>query len=215
MKIRTWIKYEESYIPKGCRKFRYRECEDHVNITLAETSKDNLRLAFEDNSFQGQGKIYLYNGKLWRLATINDICAGGEDKYGYHTPLEALVYWREHSSSYFRFGFDRERGNKTSRAAVIGKAIADMREYLLVDGNLYIKTSVPFYCITTFGLGMNHGGTGLFVHCNRKWRKKEFDALHGKEAVQKATEIALQRGDTESVPHFHEMIVVHMPELVR
>ena len=98
---------------------------------------------------------------------------------------------------------------------MIGKAIADMREYLLVDGNLYIKTSVPFYCITTFGLGMNHGGTGLFVHYNRKWRKKEFDALHGKEAVQKATEIALQRGDTESVPHFHEMIVVHMPELVR
>ena len=215
MKIKTWIKYEESYLLKGCRKLRYHECEDHVNITLAETSMNNLQLAFEDQSFQGQGKIYLYSGKLWKKAEVRDVCAGGEDEYGYHTPLEALVYWREHSSSYFRFEHDRERGEKTSRAAVIGKAVADMKNYLLVDGNLYVKTSVPFYSITTFGLGMNHGGTGLFVHYNPKYRKKEFDALHGKEAVQKATEIALRRGDTESVPYFHEMIVVHMPELVK
>lgn len=46
MKIRTWIKYEESYIPKGCRKFRYRECEDHVNITLAELETIVKRLKY-------------------------------------------------------------------------------------------------------------------------------------------------------------------------
>ena len=27
MKIKTWIKYEEGYIPPRCRKMRYKECE--------------------------------------------------------------------------------------------------------------------------------------------------------------------------------------------
>lgn len=214
MKIKTWIKYEEHYLPEKCKKLRYRKCEGYVNITLAETSSDNLRLAFEDRSYEGQGKIYLYNGKLWRLATIRNICAGGEDEYGYHTPLEALAYWNEHGSKYFKFDFDRERGMKTSKAAVIGQARADMNKYLLVDGELYVMTSVPFYTISTFGLGSNHGGTGLFVSYD-KWKHKEFDALHGKEAVEKATKIALGRGDTDSVKNFHEMIVVYIPELVK
>ena len=48
MKIKTWIKYEEHYLPEKCKKLRYRKCEGYVNITLAETSSDNLRLAFED-----------------------------------------------------------------------------------------------------------------------------------------------------------------------
>lgn len=38
MKIKTWIKYEESYIPPRCRKPRYNECEEYVNINLSETT---------------------------------------------------------------------------------------------------------------------------------------------------------------------------------
>ena len=59
MKIKTWIKFEESYLPPRCRKLRYRECEDYVDIDYAETTTDSLRLAFEDNSYEGQGKIFL------------------------------------------------------------------------------------------------------------------------------------------------------------
>lgn len=215
MKIRTWIKYEESYLPKRCRKLRYRECEAYINITLTETSMNNLRLAFEDQSFQGRGKIYLYSGKLWTAATIRNICAGGEDEHGYHTPLEALVWWNEHGSKYFRCGYDGDYyGKKTSKAAVTAQARSDMKKFLLVDGELYVTTSIPFYNITTFGCGYNHGGTGLFVSYDKS-DHKDFDALHGKEAVEKAREIALNRGDTESVDKFYEMIVVYMPELVR
>lgn len=38
MKIKTLIKYEESYLPPRCRKLRYRECEEYVNIHLPETT---------------------------------------------------------------------------------------------------------------------------------------------------------------------------------
>ena len=72
MKVKTWIKYEESYLPPRCRKLRYRECEEFVEITLPEAKMDSLQLAFEDNSFFGKGKIYFYRGKLWAQAKLSD-----------------------------------------------------------------------------------------------------------------------------------------------
>lgn len=52
MKIRTWIKYEESYLPPRCRKLRYKKCEDYINANLTETSMDDVKLAFEDIHIQ-------------------------------------------------------------------------------------------------------------------------------------------------------------------
>lgn len=40
MKIKTWIKYEEGYLPPRCRKLRYRECEEYVNVNLKEVERD-------------------------------------------------------------------------------------------------------------------------------------------------------------------------------
>ena len=65
MKIKTWIKYEESYLPPRCRKLRYKECEEYVQINLSETTMDSLQLAFVDTSYSGKGNIYFYRGKLW------------------------------------------------------------------------------------------------------------------------------------------------------
>jgi hypothetical protein len=219
MKIKTWIKYEESYIPPRCRKPRYNECEEYVNINLSETTMSALQLAFEDNSYDGVGKIFFYKGKLWTKSSIRDICAGGEDEYGYHTSLEALVWWREHGSRYFRFGFDREHyGRDTSREAVLKQARKDMRRYLLVDGELYHCTSEPRYCIYTFGLGHNHGGTALSVDYRYNpniSKNRYFSALQGVEAVAEANQIAQRRGDTNNVGRFDAEIKVFMPELVK
>lgn len=216
MNIKTWFKYEEAYLPPRCRKNRYRECEEYIDIPLAEVTMDDLKLAFEDNSYGGREKIYYCaaNDSLWTKARMRDICSGGEKEHGYNTPLEALIWWRKHGSQFFVFDYDRVHyGIDTSRAGVINKAKKDMGRYLVVDGELYIKTSVPYYVIMTFGLGRNHGGTGLFVDYG--FHQMDYDALHGKKAVANAIRIAERRGDTESVPRFKEMIVVHMPELVK
>lgn len=90
MKIKTWIKYEESYLPPRCRKLRYRECEEYVDINLAETTMENMKLAFEDNAYNGKGKIYFFRNKLWTKASVRDICSGNEDEY--ESPLAALIY---------------------------------------------------------------------------------------------------------------------------
>lgn len=219
MKIKTWIKYEEAFVPPRCRKPRYSEKEEFVDVELKEAAMSDLQLAFEDNSFEGRGKIFYYPKKrtLWTKALMRDVCTpGGEDEHGYHTPLEALIWWNEHGSKYFRFDVDRVHYDQdTSREYVLALACADIKKYLVVDGELYVKTTVPFYNITTFGLGNNDGGTGLFVDYGNIKQYGHFDALHGKEAVAYATGIAKMRGDTDSIPHFHEMIVVHMPELVK
>lgn len=218
MKIKTWIKYEESFIPPRCRKPRYTEKEEHIDVNLREVTKDDLQLAFEDTSFNGCGEIFYFaKGKtLWRKAKMDDACApGGKAEYGYSTPLEALAWWNENGSKFFRFSYDRNNGRDTSRAGVMKDVRGYMRGYMLVDGELFVKTRVPFYNITTFGLGHNHGGTGLFVCYSTILDRKWFNALQGKEAVAEATAIAKRRGDTNSIPRFRELIVVHMPELVK
>lgn len=219
MKIKTWIKYEESHIPPRCRKPRYNECEEYVQITLAEACMNDLRLAFEDKSYEGAGKIYFYKGKLWALAKMRHVCAGGENEYGYHTPLEALVWWQEHGGTYFRFDFDRKyRGRDTSREAVLKQARTDMRGYLLVDGELYHRVNEPRYCVMTFGLGHNHGGTALFVQYRYNpniSKDAYFSALQGEEAVAEANKIAQARGDTKNVGQFQPEIEVFIPELVK
>lgn len=214
MKIKVWIKYEESYLPPRCRKFRYRECEDHVVLTLPEAHMSDMRLAFEDGSFNGAGKIYSYKGHFWRLATVRDRFCSGEG-----SPLENVVETMDTCSYHFRFAFDREHhGMDTSRKAIVSSARKELREFLLVDGELYTRTKEPRYCIYTFGLGHNHGGTSLSVdyHYNPNISKDcYFSALQGKEAVEEATRIALRRGDTESVQYFKDEIAVFAPDLVK
>lgn len=216
MKIKTWIKYEESYIPPRCRKPRYNEREEYVNINLPEATASDLQLAFEDKSYFGVGKIFFYRGKLWAQAKLRN--PSWAEEQGFQSPLDELVYNHEHCSTYFRFHWDRECGEDTTRSGVIKKARADMRRYLLVDGVLYERVSEPRYCIYTFGLGHNHGGTSLSVdyrYNSNISKKRYFSALQGAEAVAEATRIALGRGDTESVHRFKADIEVFMPEFVK
>jgi len=221
MKIKTWIKYEENYLPPRCRKLRYRECEEYVDINLKEVDPAELQLAFEDNSYGGKGKIYFYKGKLWvkrKMPNINIIEDLRERGYEIKSALDFLIYAREHYSTYFFFSWDRERGEDTSRDAVIKRARADMRCVILVDGELYEQTAEPRYVVNTFGLGHNHGGTGMFVeyHYNPNIRNDNyFSALDGDAAVEYANKVAARRGDTNDVGKFEKMIVVHMPELVK
>ena len=54
MKIKTTIKYYESYIQYRCRKPRYEEQTEVVEINLRETNFENLKLKYESKEW----KIY-------------------------------------------------------------------------------------------------------------------------------------------------------------
>lgn len=214
MKIKTWIKYEESYLPPRCRKLRYRECEDYIDANLAETSMENVKLAFEDNSYSGMGKIYYFKNKLWRRIEKNELIAGDTEKY--KDALEVLMYFNEHYSWYFsRLWRDGEHPDRKHMLSVVRK---EMKKYLLIDGILFVQTAEPRYVVNTFGLGHNHGGTGMF--CGYFYnpnisRNNYFSALEGDKAVAYANCVAKRRGDTNDIGKFKPFIICHMPELVK
>lgn len=217
MKIKTWIKYEESYLPPRCRKLRYKECEDHIDVNLREARLEDLRLAFEDNSYEGKGEIYSYRNKLWAKVKMPNPSI--IEELDIKTPLDYLKWCNDNCSTYFFSNFDRERYEvDTSRQAVIKRVRKNMNTYLLVDGELYSTCAEPRYVVNTFGLGHNHGGTGMFCeyHYNDNIGKQNyFSALQGNEAVAYANYVAKRRGDTNDVGKFKPFIVCHMPELVK
>lgn len=222
MKVKTWIKYEESYLPPRCRKLRYRECEDFINVNLKEVDNSELKLAFEDNSYSGKGKIYFYKGKLWcKVKMPNESIVKDLQEQGHEikSAIDYLIWCNANCSTYFNFARDREvYGKDTSREATIKEARQGMRGYILVDGELYGTTTEPRYSVVTFGLGHNHGGTGMFCdyHYNSNIGKENyFSALEGEQAVAYANKVATGRGDTKDVGKFEPFIVVHMPELVK
>ena len=73
--------------------------------------------------------------------------------------------------------------------------------YLIVNGEVWREVGEPMYCIYTFGLGHNHGGSSWhvehFYNDNISYRRY-FNANDFEAMVNKFFEIALGRGDTES-----------------
>lgn len=223
MKIPTAITWEESYIPPRCQKPRILEKKGTVNLTVKEIPFSALKLAFRDDSYDSlynedeQGRlIYSYGGKLWEKAVMRSICADNGPVEGrYNTPLEALVWWNKNGSWFF--GSRLDCGQRSYRK-VVGRAVSEMQKYIIVDGTLYVRANEPRYCIYTFGLGHNHGGTALSVDYRYNpniSKSRYFSALEGEKAVAEANRIAAGRGDTKDVGRFKADITVYDPSLVK
>ena len=53
-----------------------------ITYKISQCLTDN-EAHFEDNSYNGKGKIYLFRKKLWRKARVRDICCDDEGKLIY------------------------------------------------------------------------------------------------------------------------------------
>lgn len=78
------------------------------------------------------------------------------------------------------------------------KAIAD--DLLICNGVVFEKVNEPYYVVTTFGMGSNHGGTGLFPECKSVAHENAFNALQYTEACKYRDKVAFNRGDLDSIP---------------
>lgn len=108
-----------------------------------------------------------------------------------------------------------------NREEVVARA-NDIAEGLRIhNGKVYRTAGEPYYCITTFGLGNNHGGTGLFIETSINQTEREhfeFSALEYDKALQYAKSVAGDRGDTESTllkTNCGNKIRVFIPEAVK
>lgn len=69
------------------------------------------------------------------------------------------------------------------------------------------------YVIMTFGLGYNHGGSALMIedYYNSNIPSSRYYAANQREeAIAKAKEIALNRGDTESIHNIETALLIHV-----
>lgn len=95
-----------------------------------------------------------------------------------------------------------------------------IKSYIYFDGKFWSVCNEPMYMVNTFGLGHNHGGTGMFIegHYNPNISSDNyFNALQRDEAIAYGKAVAARRGDTESIDSIgkYKNIEVIMPEMVK
>jgi hypothetical protein len=210
-KVECKIWYYEPYLPKRCRKLRYEKREEVLPIGIPSVTSEEAPVAFRLSDYhyekmEQKTEVRAYRGKLYERMTMNDMYAhGGFDNVKPEQLADHIRIWTTLST-------DR------TRELVTKEMRKESKKYIVVDGCVWEQCGEPRYVVNTFGLGHNHGGTGLFVekHYNPNIANRNyFSALDGDKAVTYANQVAERRGDTEDVGKFEKMIEVLMPEMVK
>lgn len=209
------VSYNEEYLPPRCRKPRYREAEKIYRARLRCVTKADAPVAFVLSDYhhqhEGSTKIRLYKGKLYMLETWQRYAPGKPE-----CPFdrEFIGFGPETTKTLRLHNYNTCQGYEEQAAQLREEAA----RWLVIDGLVWIRCGEPMYEVMTFGLGHNHGGTGLFVETAYNpnvSRDRYFNALQGDEAVAAMNETARRRGDTKSVGRYGKMIEVLIPECVR
>jgi hypothetical protein len=165
--------------------------------------------------------IYFYKGKLYKEHKLH---SGIIERYGDISALDWYVNNIKKYSSYYANTKDwknykiNDYSTYETREDIIKRIKKDLSALLVIDGVLYEECGYPFYDIYTFGLGGNHGGTGLCVSYTYfpkqiKIKEWEYSPYKVEDAIAKADEVALNRRDTEYVGLFRQSIFCYLPEL--
>lgn len=219
IKVEFTIKYYESYIPPRCRKPRYNEVTESVFANLREVAMTDVKLAFGID-WANKFNIYFYKGKLYKEYKLH---SGIIERYGDIKPLDWYVNNIKIYSSYYANTKDWNNYNcldystYETKEDIIKRIKKDLSGLLVIDGVLYEECGFPYYDICTFGLGGNHGGTGMCVSYTDFPKKLDkswsFSPYKVEDAIAKANEVATNRGDTNDVGRFTQSIFCYLPEL--
>ena len=211
VKISVTLSYYEPYIPPRCRKPRYVKKTEEAKFKVRSVTSQDAPVAFRlsDYSHVSDNKtdVRFFKGKLWQVVTKADIVCEGENK-----PIGVDDILND------RLPFLTYDESERTREYCVNSYKDWCKDRLIIDGNVWERVGEPRYCVLTFGLGHNHGGTGLFVthfYNQNIHNHNYFSALDGDKAVAYANEVAERRGDTNDVGRFKKMIEVLMPECVK
>lgn len=218
MKVIITVRYTEMVIPARCRKPRPQKGTAEITVNIREVSEDRAPVAFVVTEYDKEPRtVRLYGGKLYRQ--VQDMqpqymTTKERDKNRpfWLNQAAAKCNWKE-LLKYWNGEWPLQKHKDYARK--------EAEQYIIVDGMAYKRTGEPYYYGMTFGLGHNHGGTGLFVgwtdHRNRK-RVWGMSAANKESAISRVVGFALRRGDTDSVEHIKhpiEHIEVLMPSAIK
>lgn len=230
--IEFW--YKEKYLPtKRHKKLRERYVKNSVNVDIKELTENEFPIAFIVHDYgyiyEDGGKkprwgmnsieIRTYDGDLWKAVRYSECvsCAVG------WLPASYIKKRLEDYPPYWKGGEDFTEASiiKEDNIAECQENIFRRAEdYIIYDGKVWQPCGEPMYVINTFGLGHNHGGTGFFIEYSYNGNisnKNYFNALEREKAITYGKQIALKRGDTNSVEGIgkYDIIEVLMPEMVK
>ena len=242
MKINVDYYYIQEYLPTSRhRKIRHREAKNTIEVEIKELSTKEFPVAFVVHDYQSvqenmksyedydgdkceyrmtEELIRTYNGKLYKPVRITHGAA-------ISTLFESSDYVKENLERHFQY-FWNTGEDFSDRSIIIRDNLEERKTELIKCANNYIYCNYAFwvecgeprYVINTFGLGHNHGGTGLFIewHYNPNIPNRNyFNALERDAAIAYGKSIAARRGDTDSIKSIgkHNYIEVCMPEMVK
>lgn len=226
MKTTIKVHHTEMITPPRCRKARPQQGESEITVTIREVSADRAPVAFIVSEYDREPrKVRHYNGKLYRQAQRMQPQYLKTNKRDESRPfwlnIDAKTFRLPYSSYGQYYGCFKDWIYPTLESCK-KEARKTVENYIIVDGEAYERTGEPYYFVNCFGLGRNHGGTGFFVGwADYRDRKSVWGmtAADHNEAIEKAVNIALRRGDTESVDYIRRSgngsINVLMPEAIK
>lgn len=240
LNIEFWSK--EKYLPtKRCRKLRERYVKNNVDVNIKELTEKKFPVAFivhdyqsvyenakSYDDFDGKGEfkmfaeeIRTYNGNLFKPVRITHGAA-------ISTRFESFDYIKQILQNYASVPYWKDEEDFTEKSIVKESDIEECKQivfskaenYVIFDSKVWKICGEPMYNVVTFGLGHNHGGTGFFIQYDYNpniSNKNYFNALERDKAIAYGKQIALNRGDTDSVEGMgeHDIIEVLIPETVK
>lgn len=229
----------EKYLPtKRCRNLKQRYVKNNMNVDIKELTETEFPVAFiihdyqsvyenakSYDDFDGNGEYKMfseemrtYNGKLFKPVRISHGAAISTN----FEPFDYIKQRIQDYAPYWKGGEDFTEKSivKESDVEKCKETISSRAEnYVIFDGKVWETCGEPMYNVTTFGLGHNHGGTGFFIQYDYNpniSNKNYFNALEREKAIAYGKQVALNRGDTNSIDGIGErdFIEVLMPEMV-
>nr|CAH7227213.1 conserved hypothetical protein [Vibrio chagasii] len=219
--------YAAKIIKPRCRNPVLVFIRDSVEIKIKSLTEAQAPIAFKI----GNTQIRWDGQNLWdfdyektatdseRVVKIEEVIENTNNPSGYKWSMKGA------SAPFKNFWFPTPldaRGCQLDDENVLTKADVEYREWIsdereqvadyakkiasslrTLNGNMYAITDEPRYSIDTFGLGNNHGGTGLFIQQHQPINSDGsniFNASQYNIAKKVASSIASNRGDTESLP---------------
>lgn len=217
LKVKFNVEYYLPYIPQRCRKVRYERVSEDIEFKIKSVTSEEAPIAFVLSDYSHVKEetpfIRCYKQKLYKQHMIQGRFLKGhsdEEDKRYPQGFEELKRFIHPWLTY-----DCE---KCTKEYAVKEYKEDLNRYIIIDGYIWERCGEPRYVINTFGLGHNHGGTGMFVetYYNPNISKERyFNAFDYQKAIDTANAIAQRRGDTKSVGTFEKMIEVYMPEMVK
>lgn len=179
-----WV--EPNVIPPRARKPRDVERELDLEVTVPIVAEEDapVAISFEGDQFL-PGEYRAFNGELYTntgrdVSELKDVFVTG---------------WRGASS------------DETTQYGVMMDMQTRANDYLVVGDEVWQKAEEPVYSVATYGMGGNHGSTGLHIESVARNRPQDDRAVSDwvfpldqrDAAIAKAVEVAESRGDTESI----------------